>query len=558
MTSQIEIGDAQALIGTCQAISAEIALDRVIERFITSAVDYAGAKRGVFLLCDAGLRIVAEAVTRDGSVQLVERPFGALDMELSDGALQWVRRAFRPQLPGDPSDAQSPDAFLQTGESQSVLCIPLLKREPWVGARLKRDGWVGALYLENDLASPISTNRLLMLQMLASQASISMENAEHLHAVQQARDHARQFGEELRRYFDNLPVMAWQNSADGALEFANKRWHDYTGSSPDDDPLEVWSFFHPDDREHVVERWRYLLEFRVPGEIEARMRRVDGEYRRFLVRAGPLLDENGAIVKWHGINTDIEDIKRAEEAQSALARVSRITAMGELTVSIAHEVNQPLMAIVTNAASCMRWLASETVNVPEARLAAERIVRDGHRAGEVLASIRAMARKGPIQFVEVDFNEVVAEVLVLARNELQRHGIAVETQLSPETSKALGDRVQIQQVVLNLILNGIEAMTAVDHAPRLLLVRTENVDGGFVQASVSDSGPGLEPNDFDRIFDAFFTTKTHGLGMGLSICRSIVENHGGRMAVADNLPQGCIFSFQLPTLREERSIAPLQ
>jgi PAS domain S-box-containing protein len=391
--------------------------------------------------------------------------------------------------------------------------------------------------------------------MLASQAAISMENAEHFHDVQQARDQARQWGEELRRYFDNLPVMAWQNSADGALEFANKQWHDYTGSSPDDDPLEVWSYFHPDDREQVAERWRHLLAFRVSGEIEARMRRSDGQYRRFLVRAQPLLDETGAILKWHGTNTDIEDIKRAEEVQHALARVSRIAAMGELTVSIAHEVNQPLMAIVTNAATCLRWLAPESPNLPEARLAAERIVRDGHRAGDVVASIRGMARKGSIQFVEVDLNGVITEVLMLARNELQRHGIAVETHLAAEADKALGDRIQIQQVVLNLVVNGIEAMTAVDTASRRLVVRSENLDGGFVEASVSDSGHGLDPNDADRVFDAFFTTKTDGLGMGLSICRSIVENHGGHLVVSANFPQGCTFSVQLPVAGGGHSVA---
>ena len=545
LEKQVDISDVQALVSMCLGISGEIALAPVTERVILAAVAQSGAKRGLLLLRDTGVRVVVEAVVRDSSVLLVRRPFGTLDVELPAKVMYWVRQTFRPVILGDATTtvAQSIQPFLETNTSPSMLCIPLLGRE-----RL-----VGALYLENFSASHISAIKLAFLQMLASQATVSMENAEQFRDIQQARDQASKWSEELRRYFDNLPVMAWQNSDDGALEFANKRWHDYTGSSPDDDPLEVWSYFHPDDRQQVAERWRHLLESRTSGEIEARMRRFDGEYRRFLVRAAPLLDESGAIVKWHGTNTDIEDIKRAEEAHQALARVSRITAMGELSVSIAHEINQPLMAIVTNAATCLRWLADERVNVSEARSAAERIVRDGHRAGDVIASIRSMARQGPIQSVEVDLNEVITEVLIMARNELQKHEIVVETRLAADAHAILGDRVQIQQVVLNLVINGIEAMTAEDSAPRLLSVQTVNFDDRFVQASVSDSGHGLDPKNADRIFGAFFTTKVDGLGMGLAICRSIVENHKGRLTVSANRSRGCTFCMELPSVEEGRS-----
>lgn len=541
MRSQIFSEDVKAVFSLCQQVSEEIVFDRVIERLMVGAVAYVGAMRGLLILRDTGPRIVAKVMIIEGSVQFIHPPYGPLDVELPPAALAHVRQAFRPWILGDAPEEKpaATDPHIIRIASRSMLCLPVFRKE-----RL-----VGMLYIESRPGTDVfSPGKVSALQMLAAQAAISIENAENFHDVQEARDHARQLGDELRRYFDNLPVMAWQNSADGELDFANKRWHDYTGSSPDDEPLEVWSYFHPDDREQVAERWRYLLEHRIAGEIEARMRRFDGQYRSFLVRAMPLLDERGVIVKWHGTNTDIEDLKRAAHDQEALARVSRLTAMGELTISIAHEVNQPLMAIVTTAASCLRWLTGDTLDVAQARAAAERIVRDGHRAGEVLASIRAMAQKGPVTFVPVDVNDTLKEVLALTRNEMQRHGITVETRFSPDVGMALGDRVQIQQVVLNLIMNGIEAMSGPQASPRVLLVQTENVGEGFVQATVSDSGHGVHPEAVDQIFDAFFTTKADGLGMGLSICRSIVENHGGQMAVEANLPHGCTFSVRLPAV----------
>jgi C4-dicarboxylate-specific signal transduction histidine kinase len=282
------------------------------------------------------------------------------------------------------------------------------------------------------------------------------------------------------------------------------------------------------------------------------MRRFDGEFRRFLVRVIPMSDEDGHIVMWHGTNTDIENLKRAEEAQEAFARVSRLTALGELTVSIAHEVNQPLMAIVTNAATCMRWLSGGHPNIVEARLAAERIIRDGHRAGDVIASIRAMAKKATPKTVEINLNEAIAEVLVLVHNELDRVGVIVATDYAVNAASVLGDRVQMQQVVLNLIMNGIEAITASNNPLRLLAIRTRRGESGYVVVTVADTGVGLDAAYSKQIFEVFFTTKTEGIGIGLTICRSIVEAHHGRLWASPNVPFGTAFHFTVPICSAEQ------
>ena len=477
--------DLQALIGMHQAVSQEIVLSRLIERLMVLVVEHAGAVRGLLLLPrDGEMQIVAEATSRADAVRLLDREFGPIEVEMPLSMLNYATRTQQPVILDDGLEASlyASDSYFSGTPPRSVLCLPLVKQQ-----RL-----VGALYLENGLASHVFTpDRLSLLQLLASQAAISIENAQLFRDVQDAQERARHVSEDLKRNFDLMPVMAWRADANGNVEVTNKRWNDYTGMSEAEAKEDFYPAFHPDDVEKVAERWRHLIEFRTSGEVEARMRRFDGVYRSFLVRATPVRDETGAVVNWHGTNTDIEDLKRAEQAQEALAQVSRLTAVGELTVSIAHEVNQPLMAIVTNAASCMRWLDGEVPNIEEARLAAERVIRDGHRAGDVIASIRALARKAPTRFVEVDINGVIVEALVLARNELDRHAITVDTRLAAEAGKVLADRVQIQQVVLNLIVNGIEAMTTVDPERRALSVKTEKIGNGLVQVSVADTGHGL-------------------------------------------------------------------
>ena len=263
------------------------------------------------------------------------------------------------------------------------------------------------------------------------------------------------------------------------------------------------------------------------------------------------------------MSIDITARRRAEDplraTQSELARASRLTTMGELAASIAHEVNQPLMAIVTNAETCLRWLESDRPDLDEAGQAAERIVRNGHRAADILRSIRGMARKSEPEMTQLDINDAVRDVLALIRGELRRHDVLLETELFPDLGSIMGDRVQVQQVILNLIRNGIEAMSAVMLRPRVLRVSSRTDELGNVIIAVTDTGTGLDPTKMECIFDAFFTTKPEGMGMGLSICRSIVEAHGGRLWASPNLPYGSVFRFAVPaTANRSSPAAPVE
>jgi C4-dicarboxylate-specific signal transduction histidine kinase len=245
--------------------------------------------------------------------------------------------------------------------------------------------------------------------------------------------------------------------------------------------------------------------------------------------------------------------KHAEEtlrqAQADLAHVSRVTTMGELTASLAHEVNQPIAAAVTNANTCLRWLTRDQPDVEEARAAAMRIVKDGTRAAEIIRRIRLLFKKGTPQRGWVDINEVIREMIVLLRSEAARHNILVETELVTDLPQVMGDRVQLQQVLMNLMINGIDAMKDADGA-RELAIKSQRAETDQVLVSVSDTGAGLPLQQSDQIFNAFFTTKPHGTGMGLSISRSIVESHGGRLWAAENSPRGASFQFTLPLKAE--------
>jgi C4-dicarboxylate-specific signal transduction histidine kinase len=244
-----------------------------------------------------------------------------------------------------------------------------------------------------------------------------------------------------------------------------------------------------------------------------------------------------------------EERERAEEklrqAQAELAHVSRVTAMGELTASLAHEVNQPIAAAVTDANTCLRWLNRESPNLQEAREAAARIVKDATRAAEIITRIRLLFKKGVPEQQLFDINEAIQEMIVLLRTEAMRCSVSVRTELATDLPALLGDRVQLQQVVMNLMINGFDAMRAVD-GTRELTIKSEPAENEGLVVSISDTGVGLLAQQADQIFNAFFTTKPNGTGMGLSISRAIVEAHGGRLWAGVNSPRGASFHFSLP------------
>ena len=299
---------------------------------------------------------------------------------------------------------------------------------------------------------------------------------------------------------------------------------------------------------------RRILEQLTRGErvdhFETVRMRKDGSLLDVSLTISPMKDASGQVVGASKLARDITERKHAEEAlrqaQTDLAHASRLTTMGEFTASLAHEVNQPIAAAVTSANSCLRWLEGEVPNLDKARAAAIRIVNDGTRAAEIISRIRMLFKKGTPQREFVDVNEIAREMIVLLEDEASRHSISVRTELAEDLPHVIGDRVQLQQVLMNLIVNGVDAMHDVDR-PRELIIKSQPAENNELLMSVSDTGVGLPRHQADQIFNAFFTTKTHGTGMGLRISRSIIESHGGRLWAADNSPRGATFCFTLPT-----------
>jgi signal transduction histidine kinase len=315
---------------------------------------------------------------------------------------------------------------------------------------------------------------------------------------------------------------------------------------------------HPEDRPAFEDMFQTAVRNGSNFECDFRIVTPDG-VTKYLHSLGHLTAYGAANTEFIGTVMDVTERRIAEEAlRGALAdlqRASRLSTMGQLTASIAHEINQPLAAIITNADACLLWLEADGPNLEEARQAATRIVRNGHRAGEIIKSVRALTRKSAPKMVPLDINDVIREVIVLMGGEFRRRGVRVETSLSSDLGSVIGDRVQLQQVVLNLIMNGIEAMAdSAQRQPRMQ-IRSGNDESDDVLIAIADSGPGLHCARADRIFEAFFTTKPEGMGMGLSICRSIIDAHGGRLWASPNLPNGAVFQFTLPATGGDASEA---
>ncbi len=481
---------------------------------------------------------------------------------------------------------------------------------------------------------------------------------------------------DLSRVLDALPAMAWIALPDGQLELINRRWSEFTGLSLDEARGAEWqAAAHPDDLPALLERWRSILASGQPGEMEARIRRFDGQYRRVCVQCSPMFDDAGRISKWCVTATDVEDFRRAEEtlrrreldfqlivdsiplpvavttpsgeveglnqltldyfgksyeelkgwkasevvhpddlertiaahleahqqgnsynieirhrradgvyrwynvlglplrdqqgnilrwlhllididdrrraeaalqaANDRLARASQVASLVELSASIAHEVNQPIAAALANAQAALRWLGRDPPDLAEVREALDDVVRDGTRAGAVIDRIRSLFKNAPPSLENLDITEALTEIVALSRGKALKNGVFVQVQLSAGLPTIRGDRVQLQQVMLNLITNAIEAMSDVDDGNRNLRI-TAGRDDDNVFVTVQDSGPGLTPATLERVFEPFYTTKPTGLGVGLSICRSIIEAHSGALWATNAEKGGAVFSFTVP------------
>jgi PAS domain S-box-containing protein len=356
-----------------------------------------------------------------------------------------------------------------------------------------------------------------------------------------------------------IPHQVWGCRPDGSLNYCNEQWLNFTGLRREDARREGWTArVHPADLERVRKAREEAARRHAPYEVEFRLRGADGSYRRFVSRASGLYDNNGQVIQWFGTNTDVEERRQVaealREAHAELAHVARLTTMGELVVSLAHELNQPLAGVITNAEACRRWLDRDLPNLGEAMNAVRRVMRDATRAGDVVAHTRAFLQRAPSERVPVDVRHVIRESLAFVAADVARYGVVVREMLSEDLPPVLADRIQLQQVVLNLILNGIEAMEHVADQTRTLLIGAERSElGGSpgVLVTVQDTGAGVEEKNLEHLFDAFYTTKPSGLGMGLSISRSIVEAHEGQLWGVPNAGRGMTFYLALPVLESQ-------
>src|ERR1700674_2542465 len=355
---------------------------------------------------------------------------------------------------------------------------------------------------------------------------------------------------------DAVPEMLWLESIEPRkMVYGSPRFGQIGGRPLPElqrEPVLWLEAIHPDEGRGVRSAYEEFLAGKATERFDATFRviRRDGETRVIHSRATLLRDEQGNPYRVSGIAADVTERKRAEEAlaraTSDLAHVARVTTIGQLTASIAHEVNQPLAAIVANAAACELWLAATPTETVRVQKALKSIVADGQRASAVIGRIRSLMSRQPPHREGVDINEPIREVVALAQQELRRNGVALRTVLADGLPRVHGDKVQLQQVLLNLLVNGIEAMSGAAGGPRELVVGSARDEASGVRVTVRDNGVGLDAASTDRLFDPFYTTKPGGMGMGLAISRSIIESHGGRIWVSSNTPRGAVFEFTLP------------
>jgi PAS domain S-box-containing protein len=651
----VEQLDVGTVVKAAQAVSGEIVLGKLIETLMRITLEHAGAERGLLILFpDDEPRIEAEATTGRGQVEVTLRQTAASPAELPEAVLHYVIRT-RQSVILDDALAQNPfsaDKYICQKHARSVLCLPLVKQSKLIGV----------LYLENNLASHVFTpERISVLELLASQAAISLENA-------LLYDDLREREARIRRLVDSNIIGIVIGDVQGRIIEANQAFLDIVGYAREDlvsgrlrwteltpaewrdaddqalarlkaagtvqprekeyfrkdgsrvpvlvgattfgdrqdqglafvldlterkraDYLARQVFERSPDRISIVGRdYRYqrvnpavVRRGGMPAEKIVGMHVADllgmeafeqtakayldrcfaGEEvsyaewftfshgRRYLaVTHSPLRPDSERVEAVLAISRDLtEHVLASEalrEAQAELARVTRVTTLGELTASIAHEVNQPLATVVTFGDASLRWLDREVPRIDKARSAVEQMIGSARHASEVIERIRALSKKGAFESVRLDINQVIDDVIALIRGEINVHGISLRLELGASLPPVDGDRIQLQQVIVNLLMNGIQAMGAVTDRHRELRIRSREHGSDQILVAVEDSGVGIEPEHAARLFNAFFTTKPDGMGMGLSICRSIIEAHGGQLWATANVPHGATFQFTLP------------
>jgi PAS domain S-box-containing protein len=547
--------DLATVIRVSQAVSGEIVSEKLIDMLMRTAIENAGAERGLLLLSRGPeLRLEAEAVTSgDGIVVRVADTFPD-PPAAPESIINYVARTQEATILDDAQHSISADGYITQQKVRSILCLPLINQTKLTGV----------LYLENKLTPNVFTPaRISVLKLLASQAAISLENTRLYHdlEVREAK---------IRRLVDaNIMGLVIFNLRGEIIE-ANEAFLRMVGYSREDllSGQVHWTDLTPVEWRDRNER--ALAELAATGifqPFEKEYFRKDGSRAPVMIGGAMFEGSNDEGVAFA---LDLSKQKHAEEAlqkvQAELAHVARMTTLGELSASITHEIVQPLSAIGTNADASLRWLAGDSPDLEEVSKAIHRITRDAKRASAVVSRMRALFKKLPAAKEPLDINELIQEVLVLTQSEVKKNLVSLRIRFANDLPLVMGDKIQLQQVILNLLINAIQAMSGVADGPRDLEVSSEKVvrtqggsrqgryeegflgesDGNEVLITVRDSGPGLDPQRLDHLFDAFYTTKPQGMGMGLSISRSIIEAHNGQIWASANSPRGAVFQFTLP------------
>jgi PAS domain S-box-containing protein len=543
----IEQLELATVLKISQAVSGEIVLENLVDVLLRTAIEHAGAERGLLILPrSAELRIQAEATTGGSSVAIALRDAPISSAELPESVVQYAARTQESVILDDASarGSFSSDEYIRRAHARSILCVPLVKQ-----GRL-----IAVLYLENKLAANVFTPaRIAVLNVLTSAAAISLENSRLYHELQEREA-------KIRRLVDANIVGVLISNLEGPILEANDAFlqmvrytrHDLTSGRL------CWTELTPPEWQAVTER--AVAQLRMSGTCEMYEKeyfRSDGSRVPVLIAATAIGDARSETLAFV---LDLTERKHAEEererlrhAQADLAYMSRVITVGELAASLAHEIKQPIAAAVLNAKTCVRWLQRDPPDVAEACEAASRTAKDATRIADVVDRVRSLYRRGAPQRELVDLNEIIQEMIVLLHDTSNRYSIPIRTELATSLPKVIADRVQVQQVLMNLMLNGFEAMKDMGGE---LTVTSKRTEDGQSLISVSDSGVGLPAEEGERIFETFFTTKPQGTGMGLPISRTIVESHGGRLWASANTGRGATFHFSLPAEAKAVAMSP--
>jgi len=517
----------------------------LIDILMRTALEHAGAQRGLLIMSHGGRHIIeAEGITRAVGIAVDLRQDAVSEADLPTSVLQYVIRTRDSVILEDASaqSAFSADVYVHSHRARSVLCLPLIKQS----------ALIGVLYLENNLAPSVFTpGRSAVLKLIASQAAVSLENTRLYRelGVREAR---------IRRLVDAniVGIFIWSR-ASGIVE-ANDAFLRMVGYDREDllSGRIRWSDLTPPEwLERDVPRW--VSELRWRGRVEPFEKdfyRKDGRRVPTLIGGATFEDDGSQGVAFVLDQTESkqaeaearESERRYREVRMQLTHANRLATMGQLTASITHEVTQPITAAHNNAGAALHFLNRVPPDLPELREALECIVSDTARVGDIVDGIRAHIKRAPPKQGRLDLNDAIREVIALVSSEVDQHGVLVRTQLEASLAPAYGDRVHLQQVVMNLVLNAVESLGRVNADSRELSISTETNASHELLVAIRDTGMGVHPDSLELVFEPFYTTKDSGIGIGLSICRSIIQDHGGRLWVEANNPRGAAFRFTLP------------